>query len=161
MTDPIEKTVVVPIPPEEAFRLFATRMAEWWPLETHSLSASREGSLPLELVVEPRAGGQILETCADGATRPWARIELWEPGSRLCLAWHVGRPEAEATRVDVRFHREGGGTRVALVHAGFDVLGKSAAEIRDGYDGGWTMVLVHRFGDFASAAAPERAATHG
>ena len=39
MIDPIEKTLVVPLTPDRAFDLFTNRMASWWPLDKHSLSA--------------------------------------------------------------------------------------------------------------------------
>ena len=149
---PVEKTLWVPLDPDRAFDLFTRRIGEWWPVASHSLSASRHGSVPTSVTTEPREGGRILETCADGTIAPWATITAWEPGVRLGLDWHVGRPEAEATRVTVRFAAENGGTRLDLRHDGFDALPERAQAIRDNYQTGWDLVLIERFG--AAAARP-------
>ena len=36
---------------------------------------------------------------------------------------------------------EAEGTRLTLVHTGWEALGDAAAEARQGYDGGWAGVL--------------------
>ncbi|MGR3433378.1 MAG: ArsR/SmtB family transcription factor [Shimia sp.] len=154
-TDPIVKTLDVDLPPDAAFDLFATRMGEWWPTDTHSLSAE-DGARPHAVEVEPREGGRILDTTHDGRIAPWGRVTAWEPGRRFAAAWHVGRPEAEATMLDVRFDARGGGTRVTLIHDGWEVLGAAGAALRGGYHGGWDRVLGQCYGG-ACAAALQRA----
>jgi uncharacterized protein YndB with AHSA1/START domain len=52
-------------------------------------------------------------------------------------------PDAEAaTEVEVRFTPDGAGTRVELEHRGWERLGATAAESREGYNGGWNEVLA-------------------
>lgn len=143
--NPIRKTITVPLSPEDAFRLFTERMGEWWPLDTHSLSAG-EGALPRDVTVEPREGGQILETRPDGTTAPWGRITEWRPGARFGVAWHVGREEEEATDLLVVFASEGTGTRVELTHGGFERLGDAATALVANYRTGWDHVLVTCYG---------------
>ena len=146
MTDPIHKTVHVPLPPDKAFDLFTEDMASWWPLDSHSLSA-RDGKPAADVVVEPHEGGRILETHPDGRTDPWATVTAWEPGAKLALDWYVGRDPAEATQITVVFTADGPGTRVDLTHAGFEMLASAATETMLGYRSGWDHVLCACYGD--------------
>ena len=145
MIEPVRKSVLVPLKPDQAFTLFTDRIADWWPIETHSLSANRLKEASRGLMIEPHVGGHIIEDCADGETRPWATVTAWEPGRRLTVSWYVGRPESEATEVDIRFKEAEDGTRLELTHAGFEVLGHDAQSTRDGYDTGWVGVLSDKF----------------
>lgn len=148
MLDAIEKTLVVPIGPRDAFELFTAGMSSWWPLESHSLSGTSEA----DVTVEPHEGGRIYETLPDGGRADWATITEWVPGARLAFDWYVGRDPSEATQVSVTFLPEGNGTRVALVHDGFDRL--AGGESMHGmYQSGWDMVLGARFGGAARARA--------
>jgi len=61
------------------------------------------------------------------------------------LSWYVGRPETEATTVDVRFEPDAEGTRLLLTHSGFDILGEKGEQNRNGYDGGWNGILESAF----------------
>jgi DNA-binding transcriptional ArsR family regulator len=151
MLPPIVKTLYVPVAPDEAFHLFTARMGDWWPLDSHSLSA-RDGGLPKSVEVEPRIGGQIIEHCADGEHRPWGRVTAWQPGEKFAVAWHEGRCEAEATDVTIAFAQVDGGTCVTLNHEGWEVLGYGAAPVRGGYQTGWDLVLVERVGGICLAS---------
>jgi hypothetical protein len=51
----------------------------------------------------------------------------------------------------VRFSAEGSGTRVELVHTGWERLGERAGEVRARYDTGWEPVL----GSYVDAARKE------
>ncbi len=148
MLDAVEKTLVVPIGPDEAFDLFTNGMSGWWPLESHSISGAAEA----DVTVEPHKGGRIYETLPGGGRADWATITEWVPGARLAFDWYVGRDPAEATQVSVTFLPEGTGTRVELVHDGFDRLA-GGAQMRGGYDSGWDMVLGARYGGAALARA--------
>lgn len=141
MTGPVEKTVIVPLDPMEAFRLFTEGMDRWWPKDSHSTSAG-DGETAREVVVEPHEGGRILETRHDGAVSEWGRITEWRPGERLRFTWHPGRAEAEATELEVAFVADAIGCRVDLVHSGFDRLGARASTVANSYDSGWTLVLA-------------------
>ena len=129
-TDAIRKTVLVDFAPAEAFELFTTRIASWWPVGTHSYG----GDEVTDVVLEPRAGGRLYEVTAAGE-QEWGSVLAWEPPDRLLLDWQIG--EARGTEVEVRFSPEGPGTRVELEHRGF-----SADDPRDRYETGWDIVLA-------------------
>lgn len=141
MTDPIRKTVDVPLHPEAAFDLFTSKMQDWWPGETHSISGSK-GKRPKAIKVDKKKGGHIIETTADGEPARWATITRWEPGRTLGLSWYVGRTEEEATDILVVFTPIDTGTRVDLVHDGFDRLAETALAQRANYETGWGHVFA-------------------
>ena len=147
MTKPIEKTVNVPLRPQEAFALFTRNLADWWPTESHSLSAY-DGDLPQDVKVDEKEGGYIVETKPSGETGRWGTITRWEPGSALGVSWYVGRPEDQATDLLVVFTPTDTGTRVDLTHSGFDRLAETAA-LHANYENGWDLVFVMRYGNFA------------
>jgi uncharacterized protein YndB with AHSA1/START domain len=128
--DAIRKTVLVDFAPAEAFELFTTRIASWWPVGTHSYG----GDEVTDVVLEPRAGGRLYEVTAAGE-QEWGSVLAWEPPDRVVIDWQIG--EAGGTEVEVRFSPEGPGTRVELEHRGFE-----ESDPRDRYDGGWDIVLA-------------------
>lgn len=150
MTDPIRKTVTVPLRPDEAFDVFTRDLFHWWPMDTHSLSAAK-GALPTAVTVEPREGGQIMETLPDGSTAPWGRVTTWDRGRAFGVLWHVGRDEAQATDLDLVFTPTDTGTRVDLTHGGFDRLGKEATAMAENYTTGWDHVLGACYGGHCRA----------
>ncbi|MEX0284011.1 MAG: SRPBCC domain-containing protein [Paracoccaceae bacterium] len=152
MTDPIRKTVSVPLPPDEAFRVFTADMSLWWPVETHSLSAS-SGERPKSVHVDAHEGGHITEVKADGARANWATITKWQPGEKFEFDWYVGRDPSEATCVSVTFLADGADTIVTLIHDGFDRLGAQGAQMAANYNTGWDGVLGERFGGYCRKAA--------
>ncbi len=139
----LRKTVTVRPGPRVAFELFTDRMGAWWPLETHSVGHG--GSR--DVVVEHGVGGHLVETLADGSTCVWGTVEVWEPPARLRFTWHPGRPEGEATLVEVTFRAASDGTVVELVHTGWDRR-SDGVSARSSYDGGWDLVL----GRYATSA---------
>ena len=144
--DPIRKTLTVPLDPAAAFDLFTSGMDRWWPKESHSLAASDGAGDKTSVRVEEFEGGKVIETKPDGSEAPWATITHWDPGRRFAMRWYVGRPESEATEVDVIFTGTEAGTRVDLTHGGFAVLGARGTEICAGYTTGWDHVLATCFG---------------
>lgn len=128
----VRKSIVVAAPVELAWTVFTERIAEWWPLERHSIDA-------VKAVVEP---DRIYEVQQDGAEVTWGRIHTWEPPHRLAFTWEVQR--AASTEVEITFEADADGTRVELVHAGF-----TAEPVRASYDDGWDFVL----GKYAQAAS--------
>ena len=153
MIEPVRKSLYVPLDPDRAFNLFTERVSDWWPFETHSISAHELKSRSRGLVIEPRVGGRILEDCADGETRAWATVTVFERGSRLTVKWYVGRSEDEATLVDIRFCADGSGTKIDLTHSGFEAMGADGQSNRDGYDKGWVGVLNDHFAVYCTKIA--------
>lgn len=151
MTEPVIKTITVPCDTATAFRIFTFDMQKWWPLDRHSLSAM-DGKAAQLVTVEPGVGGKLIEIAPDGTHHHWGSITVWQPGAHLAFSWHVGRPETEATQVDIRFELTEAGTRVTLTHSDWQVLGDAAAETREGYNSGWVGVFEQAFAEACSAA---------
>ena len=147
MTQPIEKTLNVPLRPQQAFDLFTKNLDKWWPLESHSLSAG-EGELPKSVNVDRRKGGYVTETRQDGTEGRWATITKWDAGRALSLSWYVGRSEEEATDLEVVFIPTDTGTRIELTHSGFERLADAATAMAQNYKTGWDLVFVKHFGDY-------------
>jgi uncharacterized protein YndB with AHSA1/START domain len=139
---PVVKTLTVRCSPPHAFATFTERIADWWPLRTHSMGGERAESVR----VEPGIDGRIVERLADGTETVWAHMLEWDPPQRLRFSWHPGRDCSrtqidEATEVEVTFTGEGDGTRVELVHRGWERLGDRAVAARESYHTGWDPVL--------------------
>ena len=144
----VRKSIVVPLSQTDAFRLYTEGIATWWPLKTHSLAKERAATV----VLEARVGGRVYERTAEGEERDWGTVVVCESPTRLVHTWHLGRGEATAQEVEVRFAPEGEGTRVDLVHTGWERYGQGAAEAIASYETGWGYVL----GECYAAAAAAR-----
>jgi uncharacterized protein YndB with AHSA1/START domain len=137
--DPVVATVVVAVPPEEAWAVFTDRIGEWWPvLDGHSVGGERVADVRLE----PGVGGRLYERWQDGTEHEWGGVTAWAPAQRLELWW---RPDPGATydptTVEVTFRASGTGTEVRLVHTGWERLA-DGGERRTSYQDGWPHVLA-------------------
>jgi uncharacterized protein YndB with AHSA1/START domain len=142
--EPIRRSVRVDRTQEDAFELFTERIGEWWPTEEFSRTADEEfgEGVNLERVVfEPREGGRVYEVTSDGQEASWAEVLVYEPPSRIVLAWKPNDADRPPTEVEVRFEPDAGGTRVELEHRGWERLGDLAAKARQGYSDGWRTPL--------------------
>lgn len=139
---PVLRAVHVARTPHDCFDLFTSRVGAWWPLRTHGLFHDRSAGVAFE-------GDRLVERSLDGEEAVWGRVVTWEPGRRLALTWHPGRPDDGATLVEVHFLPVEDGTRVELVHSGWETLGDGGPERRS-YAGpnAWGWVLEH-FADTA------------
>ncbi len=141
---PVRKTTHVKAPPARAFDVFTAGINTWW-LKTHSINPTKS---PIkEIVLEPYAGGQWMERGEDGSTCQWGKVLVWEPPTRLVLAWQIDAqhrfiPEL-VTEVEVRFTAEGDGTRVELEHRHLERLGEDGETLRKMVDSpnGWGRLL--------------------
>ena len=124
MTDPIRKTVTVPLSPQEAFDLFTGEMDGWWP-------AGKRPDPGQRVTVEPREGGRITGRGPGGRRETWGRITRWEPGRALGVDWYLGMDEEEEHPTDllVVFSPVAGGTRLDLTHGGFERLGAAGGTV--------------------------------
>lgn len=142
--EPVRKALVVPATPDVAFQRFTEGMGRWWPLATFSVGMSKA----VTVSVEPGAGGRIYEQIAGGGEVTWGRVRAWEPPTRLVFTWHPGYEGQHETVIEVRFEPVPQGTRVELMHTGWDEFGEQAAERRESYVGGWDIVLAAYAGGF-------------
>lgn len=140
---PVEKSMLVRCDPARAFAAFTVEIAQWWPMQTHSVAQAQTRSV----AIEPRVGGRIYETAADGTESDWGRVLTWSPPHGFSMTWHPGRPADPHTIVELSFAAEGDGTRVRLIHGGWEALGARAEAVRESYQGGWETVFVRDFAE--------------
>jgi uncharacterized protein YndB with AHSA1/START domain len=150
---PVRKSVVVQASQLHAFKVFTTSFKSWWPA-THSINKSPQK----EIVLEPHVGGRWYEVGEDGSQCLWGKVLVWEPPSRLVLAWQIGADwqyHADLiTEVEIKLTAEGPKqTRVELEHRLLERMGEDAQKMRDTVDseGGWGTILSN----FAKVAAGE------
>lgn len=131
LADPRVSTTV-PVPPAEAFRIYAEYAIEWLPPEHTFLRG------PEAIVMEPRAGGRFYERGADGAEATRGTIVEWAPPGRIALTWRIGpgwRPvpdDERASVIVVEFSPAGpDGTEVALTYTHLERHGEMAEVIRN------------------------------
>jgi len=141
---PVRKSILVRAPAEDAFEIFTEEIDSWWP-RTHHI-----GKSPMRrIIMEGKAGGRCYTEQEDGSECDWGRVLVWEPPSRLLLAWQIThewgyQPElAKSSEVEIRFVPQGTSTRVDLEHRGFERQGPGGEAMRIAVDApnGWTAVL--------------------
>ncbi len=148
---PVVRTIEVAAPPARAFEIFTAHMGDWWPLRTHSV----HGADAVTVRVDGRVGGDVVERSRTGETCTWGTVLTWEPGVEVAFRWHPGGTPQRATRVRIRFEPSAVGTRVVLVHDGWQAR-PDADAARDRYESGWEPVLAalaDRVGDRAADRA--------
>ena len=134
----VRSSVTVKLPRDEAFRLFTERIGSWWPLARDSVYKADA----VDVTMEPRVGGRLYESAADGRTSDWGSVTVWQPVDRLAVTWHPGHEEELATLVEVTFSDTAdGGTQVDLLHTGWEIHGATASEAAATYRSGWPRVL--------------------
>jgi uncharacterized protein YndB with AHSA1/START domain len=137
--EPLRILFDVGCPPERTFELWTARTSMWWPT-THTVSARPD----VEVVIEPGVGGRIFERTPEGDEHDWGQVTIWEPPSRISYLWHLRQDRADATEVEITFApSEGDGTRVSIVHRGWDRLGSHGPECRELNQRGWAGLLPH------------------
>ncbi|WP_161539396.1 SRPBCC domain-containing protein [Hyphobacterium indicum] len=140
--EPVEKSIIVNRDAETAFRFYTRHLDVWWPKESHSLGADRDGVTPACVGMEEGVGGWLYEESADGTRRSWGKIRVWEPGRRLVHSWQFDKPDEQATEVEVVFTDLGNGqTRIDLTHRGWE-NDPDGEKLRGGYQSGWDPVLA-------------------
>lgn len=142
---PVVRTIDVEVPVEKAFKVFTEGIGTWWPLQVHGVYLERAETA----VFEPRVGGRVIERSTSGEESSWADVLEFEAPLRFVLAWrpNTARPP---TRLEVTFTATDTGTRVELVHTGWELLGADAEEVRSRYSEGWVATLER----FAQAVSP-------
>lgn len=138
MIAPIIKVRTVALTVERTFELFTRRMAEWWPLASHSIAGADVAALRFE----ERVGGRVVEVAKDGSETSWAEVLAWNPPERFVLSWHPTAEPLAASALEVRFKPTGdGGTELTLEHRGWEEFGIDGEKLRARYDPGWDFVL--------------------
>jgi uncharacterized protein YndB with AHSA1/START domain len=147
---PVRKTILAACSPEQAFRMFTEGIAQWWPLRTASVSQKRALACAIDLDAM-----EIYEIRDDVMKFTWGRVTAVQPGEQIAFAWHPGREEEQAQRLVVTFTAADGGSRIELIHDGWESAGDEAADLRRAYETGWETVFVNGYGPSACARLRE------
>ncbi len=116
----ISKSVLLPLPPAQAFELFTARIGQWWPEDRRHLNDPNSELFLLEI-------GRFYERASDGTELELGRVRLWESPHRVVLDFFVGTDAGHPTEVDIRFEAAAEGTRVSVSHRSSE----SSAELWD------------------------------
>jgi hypothetical protein len=87
------------------------------------------------------------EEVASCAIEPWVGGRVFE---RLELTWHPGGRCDRDQTVQVKFHVEADGTRITLIHAGWQLAGIQAGTMQADYTAQWSSILRLYFSEFVS-----------
>ena len=140
--EPVRKSFEVELPLLEAFQLFTSDIAVWWPA-THHIGPSPF----IEIVVEPRVGGGWFEVDQDGTTCQWGSILAWEPPDKLVLTWDLQSdwkfdPDlSKSSEVEVRFVPMGDSATLVEFEHRYLERHYEGEKIAVGVNSGWDVVL--------------------
>jgi uncharacterized protein YndB with AHSA1/START domain len=116
-------SVLVLVPPTEAFRIFTEEIDGWW----RAGMRYRIGQRRSVVCLEPKLGGRLFESfetaAGDPKVKETGRVTCWEPPARLILEWRaVNFAPDEKTEVEVVFEPSPSGTLVTVCHRGWSKL---------------------------------------
>ena len=132
----VEQSVIIAAKPERVWQAWIGEISHWWK-GPYFVDRSRATGL----VIEPQLGGRFMETWDDqGSGYLVGQVIEWLPPRRFAFTWMEKAWQGISTVVWVEVQPEGRGTRVTLVHEGFERLPDAAGQ-RGGYDKGWADLL--------------------
>lgn len=119
--DQARASVLVEVPPAEAFAIFTEEIDQWWRHGRKFRAAGRRRSV---IHLEPGVGGRLFESFdkAGGGTQVLQTGEVtdWDPPRLLRLRWrNVNFAPREHTEVEVVFAESPSGTLVTVTHRGW------------------------------------------
>lgn len=153
---PVRQSTMVRSDPRHTFDTFVATIGAWWLAVPFSAGQDQVR----DVTVEPRAGGRVYETWADGTERDWGELLAWEPPERFVMTW---TQTPVPTEVELCFTGLGPAlTRVTVEHRGWEAMTDEQLA-RDcalpggyasgGYSAGWTAIL-DRFAAAIGAGDP-------
>jgi len=117
--DEARVSVLVKVPPAEAFRIFTEEIDQWWRQGQRYRIGKRRSVVHLE----PKLGGRLFEsfdTASGSKVKETGRVIGFEPPKRLVLEWRaVNFAPDEKTEVEVSFEPSPSGTLVTVCHRGW------------------------------------------
>lgn len=126
-------TVLVRVPPAQAFRIFTEEIDGWW----RGGLKYRLGKGRSVVHLEPKLGGRLFEsfeTAAGPRVKETGRVTCFEPPQRLVLEWRaVNFAPDERTEVEVVFEPSPSGTLVTVRHSGWNRI-RPDHPVRHGQD---------------------------
>lgn len=150
------RSVIVPVPAAEAFRIYTERPAEWLPPE-HTFIRN-----PQSIAMEPPAGGRFYERGADGAEITRGTIIEWAPPGRLAVTWRIGpnwQPvfdDEHASVIVVEFNPAGAdATEVVLTYTHLERHGEIAGLLRSAITNPSPGDTLHRYAEVVAQHATD------
>lgn len=136
----VTKEINIDRSPEVAFKVWTEEIDAWWPFEgKYRYTFAGPDRQPDRILFEPELGGRFYEVFANGEEYTIGTISEFGPPHRLVYTWQDPDWTA-ATTIEVTFTPEGEGTRVKVVHSGWEEVG--AGEMAVGYHEGYDDILA-------------------
>lgn len=142
----VRRSIVVPAPVPEAFRVYTECPAEWLPPEHRFIRDAQA------IVMQPFVGGRFYERGADGAEMTRGTVTAWEPPRRLAVTWRIGpgwRPvfdDEHASVIVVEFNPSGGdATEMVLTYTHLERHGEMAETLRSAIETSSPDDTLHRY----------------
>lgn len=131
----IIRSVLLPITPHAAFKLFTEQITAWWPAERRHTD---DPASTLHLF----ADGRFFERASDGREIELGRVIEWLSPHRIVLDFYIATGPTHPTKVEIQFTADGSGTRVTIIHAPTPKSESLWNERAPRYERSWEMVLA-------------------
>jgi hypothetical protein len=131
----IVKSVVLPLAPAAAFKLFTHRIGEWWPADRRHTQDPTSEIFLLE-------SGRFYERAHDGREVELGRVRSWDFPNRILFDFFIATGPEKPTEVEIVFAIKGDGTEVTVTHGpkpASEVLWVERAPM---YTQSWSIVLA-------------------
>ena len=141
MTLDLEQTVNVNASIDDTFKGLLNRFGKG----NHTPSGE-----PLNLEIEPFAGGRWYRDRGEGVQHLWGHVQAIKPPMLLELSGPMFMSYPALNHIEVKLEEEGDGTKVTLRHRAIGMISK---EHREGISTGWNHILEGLKSDLEKAAA--------
>ncbi len=130
----IVNSVLLHLDVPAAFALFTKRIGEWWP-------ANRRHTRDPGSAILLLASGRFFERANDGQEVELGKVTTWAEPHRILLDFYIATGPDHPTEVEIRFEREGAGTRVTVTHRSKPQSAHLWEERSPKYAASWQNVL--------------------
>lgn len=103
------KSVMLPLAPAAAFRLFTEKIDDWWPPQRRHTEDPAS-----EIFLLP--SGRFYERAGDGREVELGHVRSWDLPRRILLDFFIATGPDKPTEVEITFAPEASGTRVTVTH---------------------------------------------
>ncbi len=142
---PVQAWVVVALPLDDAFDLFAQGIGRWWPR-----AYAHGGDGFVTMTIEAVPGGRWFERNLEGQEWDWGEVRDFDPSRRIVVSLAVNplrlsEPPGHTSEVEFRFEPAGRmRTRVVVVHHDFAAQDEDAERLREALASrqGWSFILA-------------------
>jgi len=129
------KSVLLPLAPVAAFRLFTEKIGAWWPADRRHTEDPASEIFLLE-------SGRFFERARDGREVELGRVRSWDLPNRIVLDFFIATGPDKPTEVEIAFAAQGGGTQVTVVHRPKPASAPLWTERAPRYARSWDVVLA-------------------